>query len=108
MDARVALNIDGRKLSPSAGVLVAAALLEPAKRDTFMDEVDKLRMARSPNSEEIKRYANSSDPAYVSRLEALDRQFERDLASLIERSVPSIGSYLPEPPQGKTQKSKSK
>jgi len=108
MDARAELNIDGRKLSPSTGVLVAAALLEPAKREAFMNEVDKLRMSRSPNSEEIKRYANSSDPAYAARIEALDRQFERDLASLIERSVPSIGSYLPEPPQGKNRKSASK
>jgi len=108
MDARAELNIDGRKLSPSTGVLVAAALLEPAKREAFMNEVDKLRMSRSPNSEEIKRYANSSDPAYVARIEALDRQFERDLASLIERSVPAIGSYLPEPPQGKNRKSASK
>jgi hypothetical protein len=94
MDARATLNIGGKKLTPSTGVLIAAANLEPAERSKFMAEVDKLRIARTPSTQENKSYEGAKDPAYVSRMEALDRQFERDLASLIESAVPSLSSYL--------------
>jgi hypothetical protein len=94
MDVRASLNIDGKKLTPNTGILIAASALEPARRAKFLAEVDKLRLARSPSTEEIKNYKNLEDPAYIARMEGLDRQFERDLTSLIERSVPSIGSYL--------------
>jgi hypothetical protein len=94
MDVRVQLEINGKNLKPSEGVLVASALLEPSERKSFLTEVDRLRVARSPSSDEIKSYSGSTDPAYISRMEALDRQFERDLTNLIERSAPSLGSYL--------------
>jgi hypothetical protein len=94
MDARAQLNISGKKLKPSEGVLIAAAALDPAQRASFMAEVDKLRLARTPSTQEIKSYQGKDDPGYVSRMEALDRQFEQDLTNLIERSVPSLSSFL--------------
>jgi hypothetical protein len=94
LDARAQLNIDGRKLKPSEGVLITAAALNPAERASFLREVDRLRLARTPSTQEIKSYSGKDDPAYVSKMEALDRQFEQDLTRLIESSVPSLGSLL--------------
>ena len=94
MDARATLDIDGRKVKPSVGVLAAAATLDPAKRASFLREVDKLRIARSPSTQEIKSYEGSQDPRYIRKMAELDRQFEKQLSSLIQRSAPSLGSLL--------------
>jgi hypothetical protein len=94
MDARAQLKINGKTLKPSEGVLVASALLEPGERKSFLAQVDKLRMARTPSTDETKSYSGSTDPAYISKMESLDRKFEQELTKLIEDAVPSLGSYL--------------
>jgi hypothetical protein len=94
VDARASLNINGKKLKPSEGILITAAALDPAERARFMAQVDKLRIARSPSTQEIKSYTGRDDPAYVAKMQALDRQFEQDLSNLIQNSAPSLGSYL--------------
>ena len=94
LDARAVLDINGKKLKPSEGVLIAAAVLDPSERSRFMREVDKLRLARTPTSQEIKSYSGKDDPAYVSKMESLDRQFEKELSKLIGDTVPSLGSCL--------------
>jgi len=94
VDARASLNINGQKLKPSEGILIAAAALDPSERVKFMDKVDKLRIARSPSTQEIKSYDGKNDPAYVAKMRSLDRQFEQDLSNLIQNSVPSLGSLL--------------
>jgi hypothetical protein len=94
LDVRASLNIGGKKIKPSEGVLLASAALEPKERAAFMKKVDELRLARTPSTQEIKSYTGRDDPAYQSKMESLDRKFEKDLTALIESTVPSLGSYL--------------
>jgi hypothetical protein len=94
MDARAEVRIGGKKLKPSSAVLAAAATMDPSQREKFMQQIDQLRVARSPSTQEIAKFSGKDDPKYAARLEELDRQFENSLTKLIEEQAPSLKELL--------------
>jgi hypothetical protein len=93
-DARAQLDIDGKKIKPSEGLLVAMAALDAPQRARLIEKVDQIRMARQAKPAEIAGFTSGKDPGYLALRERLDRKFEADLAKAITDAVPSIGNYL--------------
>ena len=59
-----------------------------------MQQVDQLRVSRSPSTQEIAKFSGKDDPKYATKLEELDRQFETNLTKLIEEQAPSLKELL--------------
>lgn len=87
LDNGATLVFNGKKYKPSEAVLLTSSYLNPEQRKVFLERVDALRVARQIDKNEVNNFESTKDPGYVELRRKLDRDFERNMESLIRETV---------------------